>query len=98
MLVLSRKIGEQIIIGDGVTVTVLEIQGQRIKLGIEAPRDCRVLRGELNQWAGEGTSDAIATTRQNAKPQGSSAGRKIAWMPAAALANQSAALVEASAR
>jgi carbon storage regulator CsrA len=51
MLVLSRKIGEQICIGSGITLTVLEIQGQRVKIGIDAPRDCRVLRGELDQRA-----------------------------------------------
>ncbi len=47
MLVLSRKVGEQICIGDDIVLTVLEVQGQRIKLGISAPRSCRVLRGEL---------------------------------------------------
>ncbi|HEU5116622.1 MAG TPA: carbon storage regulator [Isosphaeraceae bacterium] len=47
MLVLSRKLGGQIRIGDGITVTVLRIQGQTIRLGIEAPRNVSVLRQEL---------------------------------------------------
>ncbi|MBX7167906.1 MAG: carbon storage regulator CsrA [Pirellulales bacterium] len=47
MLVLSRKANEKIQIGDGITVTVLRIKGNQIKLGIEAPRDVRVIRSEL---------------------------------------------------
>ncbi len=47
MLVLSRKLGEQIQIGDGITVTVLRIHGQTIRLGIDAPRNVSVLRQEL---------------------------------------------------
>jgi carbon storage regulator len=47
MLVLSRKPGEQIRIGDNVTVTVVEVRGNRIKLGIEAPRQVGVVRSEL---------------------------------------------------
>jgi carbon storage regulator len=47
MLVLSRKTGESIRIGSDITVTVLEIQGNRMKVGISAPATSRVLRGEL---------------------------------------------------
>lgn len=47
MLVLSRKIHEQIVIGDDVTVEVLEIRGNRVKLGITAPKETRVVRKEL---------------------------------------------------
>ncbi len=47
MLVLSRKIGESIVIGDNVVVTVRETHGGRIRLAIEAPRDVLVLRQEL---------------------------------------------------
>ncbi len=39
MLVLSRKVGEVIVIDGGVTVTVLEMKGQRVRLGIGAPRE-----------------------------------------------------------
>ena len=48
MLVLSRKRGEQILIGDDIVVTVVECTGNRIKVGIEAPRSVRVVRTELN--------------------------------------------------
>ncbi len=47
MLVLSRKIGEVIEIGEGVTVTVVAIQGNRVRLGIVAPEGVRIIRQEL---------------------------------------------------
>lgn len=47
MLVLSRKPGERIHIGSGITLEVLEIVGSRVRLGIAAPRKLPVLRGEL---------------------------------------------------
>ncbi len=47
MLVLSRKIGEKLIIGDNITVVVSRVAGNRVTLGIEAPNDVRVIRGEL---------------------------------------------------
>ena len=47
MLVLGRKQGETIVIGDNVTVTVVKIHANRIELGVEAPREIPVLRGEL---------------------------------------------------
>lgn len=47
MLVLSRKRDEQLQIGEQITVTVLKIKGDRVQLGIEAPRHVRVLRNEL---------------------------------------------------
>jgi carbon storage regulator len=47
MLVLSRKIGESILIGENVVVTVREMRGGRIRLAIEAPQEVLVLRNEL---------------------------------------------------
>lgn len=47
MLVLSRKITEQIIIGDNVTITVNRIQGNRVTIGVDAPKDVRIMRGEV---------------------------------------------------
>ncbi|QDV45195.1 Carbon storage regulator [Stieleria neptunia] len=48
MLVLSRKVDQQIKIGDDVTVTVVRVEGNRVRIGISAPRDVRILRGELD--------------------------------------------------
>lgn len=47
MLVLSRKVGERLIIGDNIVVTVNRVAGNRVTLGIEAPGDVRIVRGEL---------------------------------------------------
>ncbi len=47
MLVLSRKAGEKLIIGNNITVEVVRIQGNRITLGVSAPNDVKILRGEL---------------------------------------------------
>jgi carbon storage regulator CsrA len=47
MLVLSRKVGERVVIGEGIIVVVKRVAGQRVTFGIEAPADVRILRGEL---------------------------------------------------
>ncbi|MEL6894922.1 MAG: carbon storage regulator [Planctomycetota bacterium] len=49
MLVLSRKEGERLVIGDSIVVTVNRISGNRITLGVEAPREVRIVRGELQE-------------------------------------------------
>jgi carbon storage regulator len=48
MLVLSRKIGEKLVIGDNITVVVSRVAGNRVTLGIEAPQEVRIVRGELH--------------------------------------------------
>ena len=47
MLVLSRKQQQQIKIGDAITVTIVRVKGNTVRVGIEAPRDLRVIRAEL---------------------------------------------------
>jgi len=47
MLVLSRKINETILIGDDIKVTLLGIEGDKVKLGIDAPKATRIFREEL---------------------------------------------------
>jgi carbon storage regulator len=49
MLVLSRRETERIRLGDSIVVTVVKVAGDRVRLGIEAPADMLVLRGELEQ-------------------------------------------------
>lgn len=51
MLVLSRKEGERLVIGENIVITVNRISGNRITLGIDAPRDVRIVRGELEPRA-----------------------------------------------
>jgi len=47
MLILTRKVGERLVIGDNVVVSVLGSRGQQVRLGIEAPRDVSVHREEI---------------------------------------------------
>jgi carbon storage regulator len=47
MLVLTRKAGERIVIDDSIVVEVLEVQGNRVRLGIQAPQGVTILREEL---------------------------------------------------
>ena len=60
MLVLSRKVGEQIVIGDNITIVVNRVTGNRISLGIEAPAHVRIVRGELKEAATAFDADAEA--------------------------------------
>lgn len=53
MLVLTRKIDEQIKIGDDITITIIKLRNNQVRIGIEAPRDVRVLRGELGEKTGK---------------------------------------------
>jgi len=47
MLVLTRKIGEGIVIGDDVTITIVEMKGGSVRIGIDAPRDKKIYRHEV---------------------------------------------------
>jgi carbon storage regulator len=53
MLVLSRKPGEKVVIGDGITLTVVEVGGGRVRLAFDAPDQVRILRAELACRQGE---------------------------------------------
>ena len=48
MLVLSRKVGEVVRIGDAITITIVEILGDRVRLGIEAPKGVIIHRQEVH--------------------------------------------------
>ena len=47
MLILPRKAGETILIGENISITVVEIRGRQVRLGIDAPADILVLREEM---------------------------------------------------
>ena len=47
MLILSRKLNEKVVIGDGIVLSIIEIRGDQVKLGIEAPKSVKVYRQEV---------------------------------------------------
>jgi carbon storage regulator len=49
-LVLSRKVGEKLLIGDNVTLTINRISGNRVTIGIDAPGNVHIVRGELERY------------------------------------------------
>ena len=53
MLVLSRKVGERIHVGDNIVLEIRRIAGNRVTLALDAPREVRILRGELERVAKE---------------------------------------------
>ncbi len=61
MLVLSRKLSESIVIDGRITVTLVEVQGNKVRLGIEAPREIPVHRSELLRTA---AAQPVAIIRQ----------------------------------
>ena len=67
MLVLSRKINETIIINDNIVITVVDIRGDKVRLGIDAPRDVPVHRQEVYDAIkrGENTSGARRADSSN---------------------------------
>jgi len=69
MLVLSRKEGEKLVIGDNVVITVNRISGNRVAIGIEAPREVSIKRGEL--------SPAITKSAKSAESHPSAAGAML---------------------
>lgn len=64
MLVLSRRVGESIVIGNDVVVTVLEARGDQVRIGVDAPRSVQVHREEVfREIEAENTSAAGAAAR-----------------------------------
>lgn len=61
MLILTRRIGESIQVGQEIEISVLEVRGNQVRLGISAPPDVLVLRSELVDPAREGDSPQPGT-------------------------------------
>ena len=64
MLVVSRKVGERILIGDKITVTVVKIGSSSVRIGIEAPKEMAVVREELAEQLRRADMLAIETAQQ----------------------------------
>ncbi|MDD6327613.1 MAG: carbon storage regulator CsrA [Eubacteriales bacterium] len=61
MLALSRKQGESIVIGNNIEITVLEVKGDQVKLGIAAPKSVPVYRQEIYAQIKEANRETVAT-------------------------------------
>jgi len=61
MLILTRKLGESIAIGDNIKITVLDFNGKQLRIGIEAPRNVPVHRGEIYKVIQEQNLQAAAS-------------------------------------
>ncbi|MDI2589755.1 carbon storage regulator CsrA [Psychrobacillus sp. NEAU-3TGS] len=59
MLVLSRKVGETIWIGEDVEIIISEVKGEQVKIGIRAPRSIDVIRGELRQDVSTSNTESV---------------------------------------
>lgn len=63
MLVLSRKIGEKLLIGDAIEVSILDIRGDHVKIGINAPRSVTIYREELYNEIKQANKQATAPSQ-----------------------------------
>jgi carbon storage regulator len=68
MLVLTRKSNQSIMIGDDIEVSVLSIMGEKVRIGIQAPRDIPVFRKEVYLEIQEERGEVVATAAAHAGP------------------------------
>ena len=63
MLILSRKSGEALIINEEIEIKIIEVNGDKVKIGINAPQNVKILRSELRQTV-ESNKDAVSGVNQ----------------------------------
>ena len=65
MLILTRRVGETLMVGDQVTVTILGVKGNQVRIGVNAPRDVAVHREEIYQRIQDEKSDADESSEES---------------------------------
>ena len=63
VLILTRKVGESVLIGDGIKVSVLAVKGNQVRVGIDAPKDVSVHREEVRERLEEGKAASMESDR-----------------------------------
>ena len=66
MLVLSRRVGERLIIGDDIVITVIDVRSDGVRIGIDAPRSVRVNRAEVLEAVTQANQDAARSSDETA--------------------------------
>lgn len=67
MLILSRKIDEKIQIGDNIIITLIDVHGEQVKIGVEAPKSVKVFRQEVYQAIQNENKAAVLEQSENKK-------------------------------
>lgn len=86
MLILTRKAGQGFLIGDDIEITITEVSTDKVRVGINAPKNIKVLRAELSQTLEENAAAAGVATRQSLQ----ALAQKLKKAPEASLADEKA--------
>lgn len=62
MLILTRRVGESIVVGDDIVLTVFEVRGDAVRIGIEAPRSVKVNRKEIYEEIQRSNAQAVSSS------------------------------------
>ena len=73
MLILSRKIDEKIKIGNDITITLIDVHGDQVKIGVEAPKDVKVFRQEVFDAIQNENKAAVAASQESGNEKAISA-------------------------
>ena len=65
MLALTRKVGERIVIGDNITITIVEVKSDNIRLAIDAPKEIKIYRGEIYDSIVNENKQAVSSMELN---------------------------------